>query len=247
MKYWRIIMFLVVTGAATLSFYLFPFLSQRNIPFLESSVEAGKVLVISDLHLENNYRDLSCIGDFLKKNDVASLVINGDSYDMKQEKKLNDKLINSLKERLKIKDARLENLFYILSLYDHDPLFQEEKSDGNGEINIVKGVLKLGIGSQLFYILHGDYFAKDGGTPYLINRLGINLLYERLTKMILRAQDKDWLILGHSHLPGIDNENKVANSGNWINRVLDASDTGVLLTPGEFGCEVSLIKIPCED
>ncbi|MDD5144930.1 MAG: metallophosphoesterase family protein [Candidatus Pacebacteria bacterium] len=248
----KIFFFAISILIALPAFYFFPFFLKREVPFQEFSIEGEKVLIVSDLHLENNKRDLSCIGEFLDKNDIGNLVIGGDLFDMKQNTELSDKLINTVKEMLGIRDGKTNRFFYVLSLHDHDPMFKKEKEEmknGKEEINIVKGILRLNAkNNQSFYVLHGDYLAKDGGIPYLINRFGISLLYEKIVKKAIGAKNGDWAIMGHSHLPGIDYGSRVANTGSWLNRIVSASDTGILLTEGEdLYYKAELIKIPCEE
>lgn len=227
--------------------FCFPFVFEKEIYSKELFLEEGRVLIISDLHLDRNSRDLNCIGDYLEKSNISYLILNGDLFDKLHRKKFEDKFLIEIKQRLGIKNYSELKIIYILALYNHDPHFKENIKESKESL-ILRGILKLKTGDDLFYIFHGDYAASNGiGIMSLANKITSKLLFERLAKNAIKAENNNWVILGHSHIPGIDYERKLANSGTWIKRIVSNTDTGILI---EFKngstTEVNLIKIPCQ-
>lgn len=231
-------------------FFNFPFLFEKEIYSQEISLDEGKIIIISDLHLDSNSRDLSCIGNYLKENDIPYLIINGDLFDKLHKERFREELLEEAKGKLAIREGSPENIIYILALYNHDPYLEvktKEFQEDDKETVVLRGILKLRAQEQLFYIFHGDYAISNTiGIAAFVNKLTSNLFFERFAKKVLRAEKEAWVILGHSHIPGIDYENKVANSGCWINRIIPNTDTAILIDIGELGTRVNLIKIPCE-
>lgn len=250
MKIIKTTVFLIVSGLIGFLIYNSPFIWDRNLYSEEISLQEGKVLVISDLHLDSNPRDLSCIGNFLTENNISHLVVNGDIFDVKSEEKFEDYFLNRVRNELAIKGVFPQNITYVLAPYNHDPDIDENsiklEKDGRN-IAIMSGILKIKTNDSLFYIFHGDYFMKKGAMPFLLGKLSKGLLYERLGKLTIGAEKNDWVIMAHSHIPGIDYERKVANSGSWINRGILNTDTGILIEVSSAAdTKVNLVKIPCE-
>ena len=244
-----LIIFLLLLGFVFLSF---SFLFQKEVYFEEVSLTEEKVMIISDLHLESNPRNLNCIGDYLKENDISLLIINGDLFDKMHKEEFKEELLEEARGRLAIKEDLPCDIIYILALYSHDPYLEEESKsfrENDKEIDVLRGILKLKAEDELFYIFHGDYVLNNIGLGLasLINKLTSNLFYERLAKMVIGAEKEEWVMLGHSHVPGIDYERKVANSGLWIERIYSPTDTAILIeVEEELEPEVTLIEIPCE-
>lgn len=225
----------------------FPFVFEKEIYSKQIFLEEGRVLIISDLHLDRNSRDLSCIGDYSEKNNISYLILNGDIFDKMHRKKYEENFLTEAKQRLGIKNYSELKIIYILALYNHDPYFKENIKESKESL-ILRGILKLKIRDDLFYIFHGDYASSNGiGIMGLINKITSKLFFESFAKNIIKAKKDDWVILGHSHIPGIDYEKKLANAGTWINRIVKSSDTAVLIeTQKNLKPQISLIKIPCE-
>lgn len=78
---------------------------------------------------------------------------------------------------------------------------------------------------------HGLVYAYLTGRPYL----------KALWKDAMGLDHAEWVIMGHSHIPGIDASRRVANTGGWTNLygLSPPRGMGVLVTNGT----VSLVKI----
>lgn len=223
-----------------------PFLGKKDLHQKELFLKMGKLIIVSDLHLESNFRDLSCIGDFIDKNKISTLIFNGDVFDRKHKEIFQRDDFKKIEERLGIENGSLKKLIYITA-YNHDPYLKEdfmEFKEGEKEFLVFGGLLKLKTSQDLFYIFHGDYITI-APFPTLINKLSASLSFEKLAKKIIGAKREDWLILGHSHLPGIDPERKIANPGSWIKRIVENSDSAILIELNQK-LKVNLIKIPCQ-
>lgn len=230
-------------------------ISLSNLPFLfdgkeskEMMVDDEKIIVISDLHLDSNFRDLTCIGDYLKKENVSLLILNGDVFDKRYKTPLKNEDFVYLQSRLGIKDNSFLKVIYLPSLYNHDPYLNDIQDLKKDNIEVFKGILNLKTGNDDFYIFHGDYILSgyNTGIASIINKLSANLIYEQFAKAVTSKEKDGWFILSHSHIPGIDYQNNVANTGCWINRYISNTDTAILIN-GENDSTVNLIKIPCEE
>lgn len=243
-----LIIFLLFLGLVFLSF---PFLFEKEIEFKEVVSNREKTLVISDLHLESNPRNLNCIGNYLEENKIPLLVLNGDIFDKQHKKEFKEEFLDNIKEELEIKDKFPSDIVYNLSLYNHDPYLKKESKGfqiNNIKVNVIQGILKLKIEEETFYIFHGDYIMSNSiGIAALINKLTSNLIWERLAKKVIMAEEDDWVILSHSHIPGIDYQRKLANTGSWTRKYIGNTDTAILIEAEDKDqTNVSLIKIPCE-
>jgi len=242
------ILLIIIFFLGGIVFLSFPFLFKNKIYYQEVSLERGKVMIISDLHLDSNPRDLSCIGDYLEENDVSLLVFNGDLFDMLHREEFKEEFLEEAIKRLDIEESSVNKIIYILALYNHDPYLKESKyfEDEKGNL-VLSGILKLKTEEELLHIFHGDYVVNSIGIGVLtlVNKFASPLFYERLTKRILQAEE--WIILGHSHVSGIDYDRRIANSGTWINRIFPNTDTAILIeAKGELEPKVDLVKIPCD-
>lgn len=233
-----------------------------NLPFLfdkkeskEIDIDKGKIAVISDLHLESNPRDLTCIGDYLKNEEISLLILNGDVFDKRHKTPLKEEDLVYIQSRLGIENNDSFDIIYLLSSYNHDPYLREEyKIDDDKKIEVWEGPIILKINKkeetkESFYIFHGDYIFSgyNIGIASVVNKLNSSLLYEQFAKLVIGGEKDEWIILSHSHIPGIDYQRKVANTGSWIKRYIANTDTAILIDASEQNehLEVILVEVPC--
>jgi hypothetical protein len=62
--------------------------------------------------------------------------------------------------------------------------------------------------------MHGGFIG--GGVAWLADKVGQPVVLERLGKHRFGISSGTWVVNGHSHVPGIDHEAKVANSGSFV-------------------------------
>ncbi|GAB6943833.1 hypothetical protein [Vulcanisaeta sp. JCM 14467] len=205
------------------------------------------IITVSDLHLESNTRDLTCIGNYIRglNHGNTYLIINGDLFDKAHKQELNQSHIRELINRLDLAGINgLREVIYITAIYDHDPRTHcgETTYTVNGiKVRVIRGIAKLIIGSNTIWFLHGDYIVKNGLIASLMNRL-LGGSYDRLVRSAIGAREGDWVVIGHTHVPGINSESRIANTGSWINRFINAANTAVIIN-GLGGVE--LVRVKC--
>lgn len=246
----RYIVLIVIFLILIFCFVNCPFLFGK-INFQEKNLEGNKALIISDLHLENNHRDLTCIGDYLEENGISFLILNGDIFDKKHKEHFQPELLYDIEERLGMKTDFPSNVIYNFAFYSHDPRLKAKETQNfqiNGKkFDVFQGIIELKADGKTFDILHGDYILNDTiSVASLINKLTPSLLWERIVKNAVGIDENNWAILSHSHVPGIDYQRKIANTGTWINRYFSSTDTAILImADNNKEPSVALVKIPC--
>lgn len=188
---------------------------KNGVPRCSSSI------IISDLHC---YHGKPC-RSFIKVLKIADLfdadclVIAGDLF---------DDLYKELDPRQVTRHLRIiaggrrlpRKIIYVLSSSSHDPRIKENSSLQLDEstIYLCKRHCIAEIGETRTCIVHGDIFLRNGAIAHLYNLLstlkGATLLMERKIRKML-GKECEWLIAGHTHIPGIDPKSKVANPGTW--------------------------------
>lgn len=242
---------IIVFVLAITTLFAFPFLSEGKIFKKEMQLDKKKTLIISDLHLDSNPRELSCIRNYIKENKISYLIINGDLFDKKHSQRFTPKMFNKAYKELGLKQTDLEKIVYILAYQYHDPKIPkkeiQEFTKDKKKVLAFKGLLELKTQKEKINISHGDYLlsAVTTGGASIISKLSPNMIYEKFFKSMLEIEEDEWLIIGHTHVAGIDYKSKVANTGSWINRIFPASDTGILIKNNPNSQNVSLITIPC--
>lgn len=198
----------------------------------------GNILVVSDLHLNPSNIIYKPLEKIIKEKKVKYLAIAGDFIEYKHKEIKGEKLARILAKILKKLNIEKENMmiFYIPSKSSHDPKISKnlELQLKSIKIHIINGVLKLVLKNVTLYITHGDYASRDGGVAATINRMlklfGRKLFLEKLLRKILKLEENSWLVMGHTHIPGIDNLSKVANCGAWSKHFLrKETNTAVLI------------------
>lgn len=205
----------------------------------------GKTLFISDLHI----KDLRIDTQF----DVDNLIIVGDFFHSSRHfskiGKNREEIFEKVLEKL-ISPNSSTNIYYILSTnLPHDPRLPEFELKFD-RINFYclgsKGHFVFG--ETHIFAVHSDQFNRTGIVPcaisYFSKLFGKPLILEKIWKSLVGIEKDDWLITGHSHIPAIDYESKIANCGSWtgvplLNPVLKIpTKTGILFE----GKEVKLIQ-----
>ena len=205
------------------------------------------IITVSDLHLESNMKDLTCIGNYIRglNHGNTYLIINGDLFDGSHRQELNQSHIRELINRLGLVGINgLREVIYITAIYDHDPRTHrgETTYSVNGiKVRVIRGIAKFIIGSNTTWFLHGDYVVRNGLIASLMNRL-LGGSYDRLVRSVIGAREGDWVVIGHTHVPSINSELRIANTGSWINRFINATDTAVIINGLS---DAGLVRVKC--
>lgn len=238
-------MFLLILTIIFIMFVLwnFPWLTTYYKPNMSTFKIEGnkKVLVISDLHLKPSNIKYKPLEKIVKKESVKYLVIAGDFFEYKHKEIEEEKLIKILEKILKKLNIDQEDLtiFYVPSKSSHDPKISKniEFQLNSIKIHVIDGILRLVLKNTILYITHGDYASRDGGIAATINRilklLGVDLFLEKLLRKILKIEENSWLIMGHTHMPGIDESSRVANCGAWGRHILRKESNTAILVDGK--------------
>ncbi|MHA1626438.1 MAG: hypothetical protein ACTSVF_04790 [Candidatus Asgardarchaeia archaeon] len=220
--------------------YNFPWITKyMEIRGFKLNLGGNSVLIVSDLHLSESSDPIEGISDFLNKKGIENLVIAGDFIEHHREISKDElkPFISMGLKKIGLEKSELK-VVYLTSLSSHDPIIREEKVSIKYEdgplVIVLRGYCRIFIGGHSFVVLHGDYSVRNGALAGFINlvasTLGKKLFLERLLRRILRVENDEWLVMGHTHIPGIDEEDRVANCGSWSSHIgRKMSRTGILL------------------
>jgi|GEM_PF-1205772 len=184
----------------------------------------GTAVFVSDLHISNipgdseRFRGLAI---FIKDRGVSNMVVLGDLFrwrsdwdSLRAKSGSDEKAVEMVLETIGVLGREL-NVYMVLGDPSHDP----EELSGNFKFGPTKflSVGKCGI----FHIrgltiigLHGDR-AFGGPIGFAVSITTRNLLLERMWKTRMNIPHEVWVIMGHTHIPGIDHDARVANTGGW--------------------------------
>ncbi len=182
----------------------------------------GPTLFISDLHLTHNedYSRFSNLPSFILARGIRNLVIVGDLFNSPSDSlkilgEVGDEANANKISHLLGLNGTIQHLYFVKSSRSHDPAeFNLTFRDEGFEFRTLgkcarftnndTGVLTIH-GDDAFGGLHGFIFSYLTGRPFL----------EGWWKDVIKIDDDEWVIMGHSHVPGIDYSRRVANTGGW--------------------------------
>ncbi|PUA33815.1 MAG: hypothetical protein B9J98_02440 [Candidatus Terraquivivens tikiterensis] len=212
--------------------------SKEPLNFKVRFLDADENLaIVSDLHLFRT-KSPGLLGSFLRSSGIRKLVVAGDMFDDLEGAMGPEELrpyLRAALRYLRIPDGT--EIHYIVSRHSHDPTpfpGTQSHSLGNALVKVYSGPLVIrGHGLRIF-CTHGDEFVKKGYAAYAINMLarsmGHGLLVERLSReRVLKGWD-EWFVMGHTHFPGMDPENKLANAGAWASPLRKATNSALTVT-----------------
>jgi hypothetical protein len=112
------------------------------------------------------------------------------------------------------------NIYYIHAL-THDPqhLNTNQLSFPNFEFYHIGRYGKFLVDGVSVVAYHGDQLHGGfvgGGVSWLFDKVGQPLWLERLGRTRFNIPQDTWIINGHSHVPGIIQKEKVANTGSFV-------------------------------
>ena len=229
----RFFLFLLAIGIGIFVLIELPVATGKGIEEVKKLLEqtqtielSGKTLFVSDLHLgakpalpEQFNLDFS---------DVQNVVIVGDFFDTKEDfwsfGKTEKESFRAVLAGIVPADFS-GKIFYIHST-THDPqnlettklafdTFEFLHIGEYGKFNIDGTNVVAYHGHQL----HGGVIG--GGISWLAEKFGQDLVLEKLGKKRFDIPADTWVVAGHSHVPGIDQEAKVANTGSFVGAPLN--------------------------
>jgi len=190
----------------------------------------GKTVFISDMHLEEKHLEGGGSFPVNLPDNTENLVIVGDLFDSPEFfNKLAGEENNISKPfctSLKFINNPPRDIYFIIGTPGHDPEFLAGPEFSNYEVTCSNSTIHIAGRLAIFEIdglnvaaHHGDYIA-DGFVncviSYFSKKLGKPLILERSWKGAISLNEDYWLITGHSHIPAVDYEHRVANPGAWV-------------------------------
>jgi len=200
---------------------LFPGIS-KEVRVLEIKHDYDKALIASDLHCEDSCRILSLLYNLALKKRCDALVILGDLFEDYHQTAKIDEVKEKVLNMIGFKDLRQTfNLIYLLSSASHDPIIPRPSVKVRNGLKLILSPYPviLRISGLRIIATHGEIMISNGALVHMINlvlwKLGVKLAVEKITRKALCLNSSEWLISGHTHIPGIDPKYKVANAGSW--------------------------------
>ena len=205
-------------------FFQIPILYKRGIDDVAQTIQnsevielSGKTLFVSDLHLITPEARVN-----LNVEEISHIVIVGNFFDTQEDF---ERFGTNLQERIEnglgvFLEEEFTGNVYFISSFNHDPELDEFELE-------IKGMKFFHVGKSARFLiegtkviaLHGDELYNGvigGGISWLFGKFGILLPLERLGKTKLNIEKETWLITGHSHVPGLDQVSRVANTGSFV-------------------------------
>lgn len=232
---------------ATWSFLYWPFLYHplglRPMPCADASPIALEepVLFIGDLHVTNDDdgRRFENLRAFITDRGVGSLVILGDLFDTPGdyyalEKNEEGELgsAKALMHILGLEGLRLNTYVVWGGIHDPNDLELEVSYDGIG-LQTLGTCARIGIGEVQVWALHG-HEVFGGVDGFIASTLAGKPYLEGVWKDLTELPEGLWIIAAHSHVPGLNTEARVANTGGWTRVPLmqPATGKGILVKDG---------------
>jgi predicted phosphodiesterase len=183
----------------------------------------GKTLFISDLHLTAEPAlDKQFNLDF---SDVQNVIIVGDFFNHPKDfaafGNTEEESLRSVLGEI-VPEGFSGTIFFLASFHSHDPRLEEvtQLQFENFEFIYLGEYGKFSInGKQKVIAFHGGQLHEGivgGGVAWLAKKFGQEVPLEKLGKKYFGIDKHTWVINGHSHVPGIDQSAKAANTGSFV-------------------------------
>ena len=234
----------VIVALVTFRFLLYPLFPQlnpiRNATRLNLN---GNSLFISDLHLSAGqpFAYTAAVHELLERRRVSNLIVDGDLFDSPGDaRKMLDKAASpSIGEILGLDDLPLK-AFFVDGSPPHDPSPEERALfDGSPLVPVGRCAI-LSINGMRVVAYHGHDLSLKGAVGHGWDRFISQLSLERAWKHLAGVPGQDWVIFGHTHIPGIDAKHRVANCGGWQPKgfLVHPARTGIYISPENESIEI---------
>jgi len=195
----------------------------RRSPTILDLGNRESVVILSDLHLKESLNEHSELLVALSRIDPSTIIIAGDLFENEHRKVDEDSLKKMLYTTLK-SILWSKEIVYLVSSSSHDPIPSTDKiclEIAGTRIIVLRGaLLHFRSNNVNFYTFHGDFLCRNGAYAGLLNLLASilfkrELFLEELGKKFLGLERKAWLIMGHTHIAGLDTYRRIINCGCW--------------------------------
>ncbi len=195
----------------------YPLMRPGKVRFAKFPVDFKKVMVVSDLHCRGHCPTFATLLRCAVKAGVDAIIVAGDL--------VNDGRRLSLEEALRDLASAAPSgaplVVYVTSRASHDPLIEGVKAVKLGPLRIlaVPVPARFSVGGLKVYVTHGDTVVRSGLVAFLLAyallAIGIRMGFEKIARAKAAVSRSGWLVLGHTHIGGVDEEYRVANAGGW--------------------------------
>jgi predicted phosphodiesterase len=234
----------VIATLVNFRFLLYPLFPQLNPIRNATRLNVkGNSLFISDLHLraDQPFAYSAALHDLLQRRHVSNLIVVGDLFDSPIDaRKILDKVTSpSISDILGLDDLPAKVLF-VDGSPPHDPSPKERVVFDESPLVPVGRCAILSFNGMWVVAYHGHDLSLKGAVGHGWNRFISKLSLERAWKHLAGVPGQDWVIFGHTHIPGIDAKHRVANCGGWqsIGFLVHPARTCIYLSPENESIEV---------
>lgn len=203
----------------------------------------GPSLFISDLHLRANrpFRYSQSLRHVLEARHVSNLFVVGDLFNSPGDarKIMAKDPAHSIAGLLGFDNLPIK-VFFVQGSPGHDPRPGATTAfDGTPLIPLGRCAI-LDFNPLKVIAYHGHDLSLKGAIGHGWDRFISKLSLERAWKRRAGVADSDWVIFGHTHIPGIDAKHRVANCGGWQSRgfLVRPACTGIFLSPENDSLEI---------
>jgi len=235
---------MLIGAVVNFRFLLYPILPGLNPMHTATRLKLdGNALFVSDLHLraDTPFAYSAILHELLKSRRVSNLIVVGDLFDSPDDAQ---KILSNASSRTVDDILGLDELpakaFFVNGSPPHDPPPENRTIfDGSGLIPIGRCAI-LNFNGMRAVTYHGHDLSLKGAIGHGWDRFISKLSLERAWKRIAGVPEQDWVIFGHTHIPGIDTKHRVANCGGWQSKgfLVHPARTGLYLSPETDSLEV---------
>ena len=131
-------------------------------------------------------------------------------------------------------------VFFVYGSPPHDPSPLERTIFADTPLTTLGTCAVLDFGRTQIVAYHGHDMSEKGAIGHGWDRFVSKLSLERAWKRVAGVAESDWVIFGHTHLPGIDIKHRVANCGGWQPKgfLVRPACTGLMLSTENDSLEV---------
>jgi len=183
------------------------------------AVIEGAAVMASDLHCRPGRCRAPLLARLARILGAESLIVLGDLFDDMHRLVSPEELRRALK--CAFGDTGGLEVYYVTSGSSHDPILPRDLhfEAGGLRVHAYPGPLVARVDGVWAFLTHGDIALRNGAHAFLVNvaaaARGVRLYLEKRLRRALRLPPSWWLIMGHTHIPGMDRSARVANTGSW--------------------------------
>jgi predicted phosphodiesterase len=239
-----IVIVALILIALNFRFLLYPFVPSLN-PTRNATRESlnGPSVFISDLHLraDHPFQHSQAIRQVMEARRVSNLIVVGDLFDSPKDGRriAEDDAGSPIADILGVRGLPIK-AFFIQGSRPHDPSPKEDAVLNMAPLVRLGRCALLDFNRMTVIAYHGHDLSWKGAIGHGWDRFISQLSLERAWKRLAGVPDSNWVIFGHTHIPGIDVKHRVANCGGWqsIRFLVHPACTGLFLSPENGSLEI---------